>query len=98
MNDNFFKDLEDKSIIENNNNNSNNTNDNKENKKEDKKTKKRRPIKSEEDKVKVISISLQNKVLDKVKEEVEEKHSKSISISQFINKVLIDYFKEKGIM
>jgi len=112
MSDNYFKkfenkkneeleqlmgDLEDKSVIKNNNNNINN-NTKKEDNQENKQTKKRRPRKNEEDKVKVISISLQNKVLDKVKEEVEEKHSKSISISQFINKVLIDYFKEKGIM
>ena len=89
MNDNFFKDLEDKSIIKNNIDN--NTNDNK----EDKKTKKRKKRKNEEDKVKVISISLQNKVLDKVKEEAKKEY---LHVSQFINKILINYFKEKGIM
>jgi len=91
MNDNFFKDLEDKSIIKNNNIDNNTKKDNK----EDKKTKKRRrKRKNEEDKVKVISISLQNKVLDKVKEEAEKE---DLHVSQFINKILKNYFKEKGI-
>jgi len=83
-----FNDLEDKTIINNNNNNN----------------KKGRPVgyklKDEKEKVKIVSFSLQNEVLnvlDKIYKQYK-KEDNTITKSKILNKILKDYFKEKGKM